>query len=270
MLDERQRIQIERAENKAAIRFDARHLGEIVFRIAQIGGVAFRPGHAAQPAVIEKIPAVIGALERFAVAFVPAAQSGAAMRAAIVQRADFALGVAHDDERTQAKPPRDEVVDVRNLAFVRQIGPGPAEDMRHLGFENRRVGVDQAVRLVLLHQIIPVVERRAADPGRGRADFLERRHGAILVFLTVRRLGTLGEQRVVARDKLTEVGSLGHIADFPSAVCCRAATNAGGSENRSRFRRSQNIRCAPTRSARRLTQPRLLSATVNTCRLRCA
>ena len=89
---------------------------------------------------------------------------GAAMGAAVVERADFAVGVAHDDERPQAHAPGDEIVDVRDLAFVRQIGPGAAEDVRHLGFENRRVGVDQPVRAVLLDQIVPVVERGAAEP----------------------------------------------------------------------------------------------------------
>ena len=76
---------------------------------------------------------------------------------------------------------------------MREISPGAAKDVYHLGLENRRVGVDQAVRLILLHQIVPVVERRAADPGSWSADFLERRHGAILIFLTVRYVRALGK-----------------------------------------------------------------------------
>ena len=66
MLGERQRVQIERAEDEAAIGFDARHLREIVLRVAHVGGIAVRPRHAAQLPGVEKVPAVIGALERLA------------------------------------------------------------------------------------------------------------------------------------------------------------------------------------------------------------
>ena len=181
MLGERQRVEIERAEDEAAIGVDPRHLGQIVFRIAHVGGVAFGPRHAAQLAGVEEVPAVIGALERFAVALLPAAQRRAAMGAAIVERADFSLAVAHDDERTQAQASGDEVVLARDFAFVRDIGPRAAEDVGHLGFEDRGIGIDQPVRAIFLHQMIPVVQRGAAEPGRLRSDFLQRRHVALLI-----------------------------------------------------------------------------------------
>ena len=73
----------------------------------------------AQLAGVEEVPAVVRALERARVALVPAAQRGAAMGAAIVERADLAFLVAHDDEGAQAHAPRDEVVLVGDLAFVR-------------------------------------------------------------------------------------------------------------------------------------------------------
>ena len=109
---------------------------------------------------------MIRALEVPRVALLEAAQRGAAMGAAIVERADFSGAVAQDNERAQAHAPGDEVVVVRNFAFVRQIGPGAAEDVGHLGLEDRRIGVDQPMRAVLLHQMVPVVQRGAAEPGR--------------------------------------------------------------------------------------------------------
>ncbi len=241
MLGQRQRVHVERAEDEAAIRFDARHLREIVFRVAQIGRVAFRPGYAAQSAVVEKIPAVIRALKRFAVALVPAAQGGAAMGAAIVQRADLAFGVAHDDQRPQAEPAGDEIVDVGDLALVRQIGPGAAENVGHLGFENRRIGVDQAMRFVLLDQIIPIVERSAAEPRRRRADFFERGHAAVLIVLSLRFRLALGEQRVMPRDEFTEVGSLGHAANSRPPYCysghdeCRRPRGSRAAQKKSKY-----------------------------------
>ena len=53
---------------------------------------------------------------------------------------------------------------VRDLAFVREIDPGAAEDMRHLRVEDRRVGVDQPMHAVFLHQLVPVV--KGALPAR--------------------------------------------------------------------------------------------------------
>jgi len=102
MLGKRQRVHVQRGEDEAAIGFDPRHLRDVVFRIAHVLGIAFRPRHAAQFAGVEEVPAMIRALERFRVALVPAAQRGAAMGAAVVQRADLAVRVAHDDQRPQA------------------------------------------------------------------------------------------------------------------------------------------------------------------------
>ncbi len=196
MLGERQRVEIERTEDETAIGLHARHLRQIVFRIAHVTGVAVRPGYAAQPAGIEEIPAVVRALERLAVALVEAAQRRAAMGAAVIERADFPLGVAHDDQRTQSQAPGDKIVDVGDFAFVREIGPRAAEDLRHLGFEDRRIGVDQPVRAILLDQILPVVERGATEAGRRRADFLQRRH-VLLRSFAVRRRGAMPRSKEI-------------------------------------------------------------------------
>ena len=179
MLGERRQIHVERDKDEAAVGFHARHLRHVVLRLAEIAGIAVRPRHAAQLAGVEEVPAVIRALERARIALVPAAQRRAAMGAAVVERADRAVHIAHDDQRTQAEPAGDEIVVVRNLALVRDVGPGAAEDVGHLRFENRRICVDQAMHAVLLHQLVPVIQRRTADAAGRRADLFEDRHGAV-------------------------------------------------------------------------------------------
>ena len=48
-----------------------------------------------------------------------------------------------------------------------EIDPHRAEDVGHLGLEDRRVGIDQPMDAILLHQLVPVVQvGRALDPGR--------------------------------------------------------------------------------------------------------
>src|SRR5262249_61165377 len=78
---QRRRIEVERAEDEAAIGVDARHLRDVEFRILEVAGVAVGPRHAPQFSGVEEIPAVIRALERLRVALVPAAQRGAAVGA---------------------------------------------------------------------------------------------------------------------------------------------------------------------------------------------
>ena len=78
---------------------------------------------------------MIGALKRLAVALVEAAQRGAAMSATVIQRADFSLGVPHDNQRTQSQASGDEIIDVGDFTLVREIGPRPAENLRHLRFK---------------------------------------------------------------------------------------------------------------------------------------
>src|SRR4029077_5425525 len=68
--------------------------------------------------------------------------------------------------------------------FVGQIGPGAAENVGHLGFEDRRVGVDQAMGAVVLDQIIPVVQRGAAEAGRRGSDLFQSRSDAVVIFLS--------------------------------------------------------------------------------------
>ena len=173
IIEQRRRIGIERREDEAAIAVDARHLRDVEFRVLEIAGIAVGPRHRAQLAGVEIAPAVIGAGEDARRALLLAAERGAAVGAAVEQRADFALRVAQQDDRAQAEPRGDEVVVLGDLALVAEIDPDRAEDVGHLGREDRRVGVDQAMDAVLLDQLVPVVEiGRARDrAGRSRQFF---------------------------------------------------------------------------------------------------
>jgi hypothetical protein len=63
-----------------------------------------------------------------------------------------------------------------DLALVAEIDPYGAEDVGHLGLEDCRIGVDQPVNAILLHQFVPVVEVGGAfDPARRSVELLQ--HG---------------------------------------------------------------------------------------------
>ena len=110
MIVDRRRAEIERAEDEAAIGLHARHLREVELRVLKSRGIAVRPRHAAKLAGVAEIPAVIRALKRARIALVPAAKRGAAVGAAVEQRANGAFGVAHHDDRPQAELAGDEIV----------------------------------------------------------------------------------------------------------------------------------------------------------------
>jgi len=90
------------------------------------------------------------------------------MAAAVKQRAELAIPIPQHDDRAQAQPRGDEIVVPGDLALVREIDPHRAEDVGHLGLEDRGIGIDQAVDAVLLDQLVPIVEigggRRADRP----------------------------------------------------------------------------------------------------------
>src|SRR6202035_5030850 len=119
---------------------------------------AVRPRHGAQLSGVEIAPAVIGAGEDARRALVLAAERGAAVGAAVEQRANLSARIPQQDDRAQAQPHRDVVVVLRDLALVPEIDPDRAEDVGHLGLEDRGIGVDQAVDAVLPDKLVPVVE----------------------------------------------------------------------------------------------------------------
>ena len=90
-------------------------------------------------------------------ALVLAAQRRAAMGAAVEQRADRALRIAQQDDRPQAESRGDEIVVLGDLAFMPEIDPDRAEDLRHLGLEDRRIGIDQPMDTVLLDELVEIV-----------------------------------------------------------------------------------------------------------------
>ena len=174
IIEQRRRVGIERAEDEAAIAVDARHLRDVEFCVLEIAGIAVRPRHRAQLAGVEEAPAVIRADELEGVAALEPAERGAAMGAAVEQRADFSVGIAQQDDRPQAELGGDVIVVVRDLAVVAEIDPDRAPDVGQLRLEDRRVGVDQAVDAVLLDQFVPVVEiGRRGRADRGGVEFFE-------------------------------------------------------------------------------------------------
>src|SRR5581483_7423294 len=104
------------------------------------------------------------------------------MGATVIERANLSFVIAHDNQWTQSQAPSYEIIDLGEFALVREIGPRPAENMRHLSFEDRRIGVDQPVRAILLNEIIPLIEVSTAQAGLRCTDILYRRHALLRRF----------------------------------------------------------------------------------------
>jgi len=51
--------------------------------------------------------------------------------------------------------------------------------MRHLGFEDGGIGIDQPVGSVFLDEVILIIQRRPPEPAGRRSDLLERRHDVL-------------------------------------------------------------------------------------------
>src|SRR5207253_11082314 len=79
------------------------------------------------------------------VARVDPADRRTAVGAAVEQAVDLPVLVAGDDDGTQTQAASDEVVRLRDLALVREVGPGAAEHPLHLPGEDIAVGVEAAV-----------------------------------------------------------------------------------------------------------------------------
>ena len=154
VIGERRCIRIQRAEDEAAIALDARHLRQVELVVLEIAGVTLGPWHAAELPGVEVGPAVIGALESRCRAARFAAHAGAAVRAAIEERAQLAVRVAQHDHRPQAELGGQVVVVARDLAFVREVDPYRAEDVRHLQVEDHRIGIDRPMHAVLMDQML--------------------------------------------------------------------------------------------------------------------
>src|SRR5262249_19059854 len=105
-------------------------------------------------AVGVELPGMIRADDALAdVAAAVAVQHVAAVRAAVVEHAHRAVGMADHDHRLATDLYRPVVADLRHLALVPEIGPHLVEDALHLELENRRIGIDAAVNAIGLHRL---------------------------------------------------------------------------------------------------------------------
>src|SRR5579875_2371135 len=80
------------------------------------------------------------------------------MTASIQQQVQPAIPVAHQENRLQPHPARDELARLGNFAFVSDIGPDAREDSFHLVTEDRIVVVETRMDLVFPDEL-PVIDR---------------------------------------------------------------------------------------------------------------
>ena len=70
------------------------------------------------------------------------------MRAGIGQRVELAVLAAGDDDRLAADEDGQVVVDIGDLALVREVDPVALEDVLHLELEQLLVGESRAIQLI--------------------------------------------------------------------------------------------------------------------------
>ena len=141
-------------KDEAAIAFDPRHLRHRGLRILRIevARIAVLQRHRLEPAIEMIGPAVIAALEFLGIALVVGDDERAAMGALIVDDADFAVGVAHQNHRLLADEGGKIIARIFHLAFMADIDPGGAENALELEFENGGIAIDAAMNARWLHQ----------------------------------------------------------------------------------------------------------------------
>ena len=140
MFGQRRGIFVQRGKHEAAIDRDAADPLHVVLRIVETEGVgiALAMRHRVERAVRPERPGMIRATEHLGVAAIDHADSRAAMRAAILQHVDVAVGVAGDQDLVGGEPGADEVAGLLELAFMGDVDPEPAEDALLLELEHRR------------------------------------------------------------------------------------------------------------------------------------
>ena len=156
-LDERRPVGRQARKHEAAVGIDARcrlHVAVGVARREARPLIALVERDRLAAAVGVELPGMVGADDALAdIAAAVAVEHGAAMRAAVVEHAHRAVGMAHHDHRLAADLHRPVVADIRHLALVPDIGPHLVEDVLHLELENRRIGIDAAVNAIGLHRL---------------------------------------------------------------------------------------------------------------------
>ena len=172
-------IEVERAEDQAAVRAQPRHLGQAVVGFVKVRRVALTEGHVDEVAAVGVGPAVVGALEAPGRTALGLAHARGPVGAAVEQGVQAAVLVAGDDQGPQPHVRRQEIVGVGHLALVGQINPGAAEHLGHLGIEDRGVGVDGAMDPVGLDQSAKIGRRGRIGNGRHVGTSLLRTPGCI-------------------------------------------------------------------------------------------
>ena len=158
------RREVQGAENETPVALYARQLREIEFFVLEVAGIALGPRTPTSFAAVRR-SSVVRALECLGVAARRAADRRAAVRATVEQGAQRARAVSQQDHRPQAQPGGDEIVVLRHLALVPEVDPDGAAHLGHFLVKHRRVGVEDPVRAVGLHQRVPVV---GGNPRRNR------------------------------------------------------------------------------------------------------
>ena len=105
--------------------------------------------HFEQLAGVAEGPAVERASKRAFVALFTAAEHRATVGAGVDQAVQRAVFVAGDDHGLAADPGGEVVVDLRHLAFVRQVDPTAFENVLH--FQGKQVGVGEDVAAAAEH-----------------------------------------------------------------------------------------------------------------------
>ena len=153
-LQQRRAVGRQAGEHEAAIAVDPRRALQVAVGVALVHAralVALGQRDRADLAVEVVAPRVVAADERVAgVALQVAHQLHAAVRAAVVQHVNAAVGVAHHHHRLAADVHRDVVAGVRDLRLVAAVDPHTLEDALHLAVEDLLVGVHALVHAVRL------------------------------------------------------------------------------------------------------------------------
>src|SRR5262249_21291100 len=144
MLLQRHDVRIDAAEEKAAIALERAESLQVVaaflveaWRIAGVGRLVLDLQQLAR--VVER-PAVERARKARLVCLLEPAHDGAAMRAGFGERFELAVLAARYDDRLPADVDGEVIVDVRNLAFVREVDPVALEDVLELELEELLIG----------------------------------------------------------------------------------------------------------------------------------
>src|SRR6185437_6897213 len=104
-----------------------------------------------------ELPGVIGTDDALTdIAAAVAVEHRAAMRAAVVEHAHRAVGMADHDHRLAADLDRPVVAGILHLALVTDVGPHLVEDAFQLELEDAGIGIDAAVDAIGLHRLAQI------------------------------------------------------------------------------------------------------------------